>query len=184
MKEIWRDIKDYEGLYQVSNTGKIKSLDRKVWNYIKKGKIIKTHIVVDYEYVVLYKNKTQKNYRVHRLVANAFILNPNNYKEVNHIDGNKLNNNVSNLEWCSRSQNLKHAYKNNLRKPLNKGLFYNKNYNSKSVIQYDKNKKIIKKWDCIKRASDELKINEGDIVSCCKNKLKTAGGYIWEYNKG
>lgn len=113
MKEIWKDIEGYEGIYQVSNTGKVKSLDRKVWNYIKKGKVLKTHNNGHgYYYVSLHNDKkVEKHVYIHILVAKAFIPNPNNYTQVNHKDFNKQNNNVSNLEWVSPKQNRLHYRK-------------------------------------------------------------------------
>ena len=108
MKEIWKPIIGYENLYQVSNLGKIKSLKR---NIILKP----SHNRKGYLQIILYKNKNKKVGRIHRLVAEAFIPNENNFTDVNHIDGNKHNNKVENLEWCNRSYNLKHAYENGLR---------------------------------------------------------------------
>ena len=114
MKEIWKDIKGYEGLYQISNTGKIKSLERYKDNHSKKQLVkekIRKQIIskTGYYTCMLTKNGNLKLFKVHRIVAEAFIPNPNNYPIINHIDGNKLNNNVSNLEWCTRSENQKHA---------------------------------------------------------------------------
>ena len=111
--EIWVDILGYEGLYQISNTGKVKSL-----NY-KSKKNYHRELVLDinrygYAQVHLSKNGHKKVYTVHRLVAKTFIPNPDNFPVINHIDGNKLNNIVSNLEWCTSSYNTKHAIKNNL----------------------------------------------------------------------
>lgn len=119
MKEIWKDIKGYEGFYQVSNLGRIKSLVGWKGNggYVEREKILKNslrNVKNNYNrYIVtLRKNKERKDAKVHRLVAEAFIPNPHSYKEVNHIDSNPLNNNVENLEWCNRKMNLIHAYEN------------------------------------------------------------------------
>lgn len=121
MVEIWKDIKNYEGYYQVSNFGRIKSLQK--WNghnYIKCEKILNPYKQVAgnnyYRNVVkLIKNKNKKDFKVHRLVAEAFIENPNNYKVVNHKDGNPLNNNVDNLEWCTQKYNSQHSLENELK---------------------------------------------------------------------
>lgn len=119
--EEWRDIKCFEGIYQVSNLGRVKSLDRKKiqfngYNYSEKtykGKILKPAIVRYYERVLLQNKDIKKNYFIHRLVAEAFIPNPNNYNCVNHKDENKLNNNVENLEWCTHSYNINYGQRNN-----------------------------------------------------------------------
>lgn len=117
IKEIWKDIPNYEGLYQISNYGQAKSLmfiNKQCKN--KREKILKTYINNrGYKTIKLAKNKTKKAFFIHRLVAENFINNLENKKEVNHIDGNKLNNNVSNLEWCTRSENMHHAYEMGLR---------------------------------------------------------------------
>lgn len=104
-KEIWKDIEGYEGFYQVSNLGNVRSL-----NYGNKGfvKNLKPRIVKDGYYMVNLKNK---NYQIHQLVAKAFISNPNNYVEINHKDENKHNNCADNLEWCSREYNVHEYFK-------------------------------------------------------------------------
>ena len=111
MKEIWKPIKDYEGLYEISNFGNVKILARnytrynyltKRYNIIKvKEKITQGTINGGYRRICLTKNKVEKNKHIHKLVAEAFIPNPNNYSYVNHIDGNKQNNYIDNLEWCN-----------------------------------------------------------------------------------
>lgn len=114
MEEIWKDIKGYEGLYQVSNLGRVRSLDREVYHmnmgvvrkHIYKGKELRTFLEKDgYVYLFLYKDKRSKKYSIHRLVAENFILNSNNLPIINHKDEDKTNNIASNLEWCDYSYN-------------------------------------------------------------------------------
>lgn len=119
--QIWKDINDFEGLYQISNTGKIKSLNRIVPRTGKGGRItvkekIKKSHLNDQGYAIIRLNHKEynKTFGVHRLVAKHFIENPLQLKEVNHIDGNKANNHFSNLEWVTPSQNIQHAYDNGL----------------------------------------------------------------------
>lgn len=116
--EEWKDIQGYEGLYQVSNLGRVKSLYRLNSRGQKiKGKILKYSInPKGYAIVILCKNGITKTISVHRLVAIHFIENPNNLNVINHIDGNKINNNITNLEWCTQSENVKHAYRTGLAK--------------------------------------------------------------------
>jgi hypothetical protein len=108
----YKDIKGYEGLYKVSNTGMVYSTPRKG----TKGGVLPP-IKEEYYSVVLCKKMSCKKHKIHRLVAQAFIENPNNHKMINHKDCNKYNNNLSNLEWCNNSENIKHAYDNNLIRP-------------------------------------------------------------------
>ena len=178
MEEIWKDIKNFEGLYQVSNLGRVKSLDRKIKckhnYYLKKGKILKG-IKKRHNYLWVSLNK--KSYSIHRLVANAFIPNLENKPLINHKDGNQQNNNVNNLEWCTQSENMKHAYLCGLQKRrLGK-----ENKCSKKVIQYDFNGNKIKNWDCINDVEREIGIKDICISRCCRGLQKTAGGYIWKY---
>ena len=119
--EIWKDISNYEGLYQVSNLGNIRSLNRytngRNSKRLIKGKILKVFKDKDgYMNVNLYKNAEIKQFKVSRLVAQAFIPNIDNKPQVNHIDGNRYNNQVSNLEWCTSRENNLHAFRNNLMK--------------------------------------------------------------------
>lgn len=192
MKEIWKDIKGYEGLYQVSNLGRVKNLERKV-RCKNAERTIKEKILIlskstDYIQVSLSKRGKSKTHLVHRLVAQTFIPNKNNYKEINHKDCNKHNNCVENLEWCSRKQNMLHAKNNGLIKS-NKGekcYWFNKHGkdhgSSKKIIQFDKNGKLIKKWDSLTDVTRELRIWKSNICKCCEGKRKTAGGYVWKYN--
>lgn len=140
MKEIWKDVKNYEGLYQVSNLGNVKVLDRIVNSAIKnntkvkrKGRMLKQYIKQGYPQVTLTLNNKRKYCNVHRLVAEAFIPNPNNLPQINHIDENKLNNNVDNLEWCTAKYNCNYGTRNSR--------IYNKTSFKKGHIPWNKGKK-------------------------------------------
>lgn len=112
MVEIWKDIEGFEGIYQVSNRGRVRSLDRKVYNYIKKGRVLKAYDNGHhYQYLTLSNGTNKGKYYIHILVANAFIDNPNGYEQVNHKDFDKTNNSINNLEWVSRAQNVEHYRK-------------------------------------------------------------------------
>ena len=114
-KEIWKDIEGYEDLYQVSNFGRVKSLVDRLGK--KRELILKANTNKQkYLFVTLYKGKNIKTLKIHRLVAEAFISNPEHKPTVNHLDGNKQNNNLNNLEWATRSEQTKHAFKIGLMK--------------------------------------------------------------------
>lgn len=117
--EIWKDIPEYDGLYQASNLGNIKSLQRLRGNntgtYLQKTKLLKPALSTNkYMSLCLRKNGKSKSYMVHRLVAAAFHDNPKDLPQVNHKDGNKINNHADNLEWCTRQENMDHGYANGL----------------------------------------------------------------------
>lgn len=136
MQEIWKDIKNYEGIYQVSNLGRVRSLTRKVKTFngfrTTKGQLLKPlKTNRNYFRVDLKQNQQNKYVFIHRLVAETFIPNPNNYPVINHIDGNTSNNAVSNLEWCTQSHNIKEAYRVGRAKPTS-GCF------KKGYIPYNK----------------------------------------------
>lgn len=190
MKEIWKDIKGYEGLYQISSFGNVKSLDRYIIN--KNGdkqffpkKYLTQGFSNGYLKVTLSKNNKQKTFRVHILVAKAFIPNHKNKSEVNHIDGNKSNNRIDNLEWNTRSENELHAYRNGLAKPSDKqkqavAKYAKENY-SKKVIQYSLNGVFIKEWNSMHDVWRELGIRPSYICRCCKGLRNQTYGYIWKY---
>lgn len=181
MKEIWKSIKNLEGMYEVSNNGEVRSKDRIVYNNggycLRKGKILKKH---KKRHNYLWVCIRGKSYSVHRLVANAFLPNRENKPFINHIDGNQQNNNVNNLEWVTQSENMLHAYKIGLQKKrLGKD-----NKCSKPINQYDLKNNLIKEWDCINDVERELGIKDISISRCCRRLQKTAGGYIWKYRIG
>lgn len=191
MEEIWKDITGYEGLYQVSNLGRIKSLDKLMLVYgfhktpiqaIRKGKILSPRKNSDgYEKVSLTKDNVSKQYFVHRLVAICFIDNVNGYEEVNHIDGNKTNNNITNLEWCTHLENMQHCYVNNLRKKstTHYGLKYGNSPNAKKVYQYDLNMNFITSGSSISEAAEFIGVDSSNISRCCSGETKTCKGFIW-----
>lgn len=175
-KEVWKDIKEYEGLYQVSSLGRVKSLN---YNKTKKEKILKPHESRGYYNVTLYKNGFHKYYGIHRLVAKEFIVNPKNKTQVNHKDGNKKNNNIENLEWVTSSENMKHAFENNLHKK-----YYGKEHNNaRKIKQYTLNNIFIKEWGSIVEAANYYKTSIENIYSCLNKKSKTAKGFKWEYSQ-
>lgn len=181
MKEIWKDVVGYEGLYQVSNLGRVKSI--KTWNgyeHLDEEKIMKPYKTKrGYESIGFTKNSKTKTHRLHRVVANAFIPNLENKPVINHKNGIKDDNRVENLEWCTSSENTIHAMKTGLI-TIKKG---KDDARAISVNQYNLNGNFIKKWDCIKEIKRELGYDSKAIISCCKHKehYNTAYGYKWEY---
>lgn len=171
-KEIWKDIPNYEGLYQVSNTGRIKSIPHSIKaNKCGGTRVTEEHIKSvttgwhGYVWVSLCKNGKQKTHSVHRIVANAFVENKNNLPCVNHKDGNKENNTVENLEWCTVHENQIHASKNGL---LSK---------SKKVICIETG--VV--YQSSGEAERDTNICARNIRSACAGKYKTAGGYKWKW---
>ncbi len=149
MEEVWKDIKGYEGLYQISNTGKVKSLKR-IMKSRKCEEIIKkpSKLPKGYLKVSLCKEGKIKYYSIHRLVAEAFIPNPNNLPCVNHKDCNPQNNEVSNLEWISYKEN--NSYKNhNLKRSISSAIYYLKNDYPKEQEIISQLEKIKEKINCL-----------------------------------
>lgn len=170
MNEIWKDINGYDGLYQVSNLGRVKSLN---YNHTRKEKIRKLHVVAwGYLQVTLCKNGECKNPLVHQLVAEAFLPNPKNLPEVNHKDENKSNNCVDNLEWVTHKENINFGTRN-LRVAEKQ---------SKKVLQYSLDGTFIREWPSASEIESQLKFSQSNICQCCNGKRKTAHGYIWKYS--
>lgn len=180
----WKNIKGFVGLYQIHNSGIVRSLDRKVWNRngykLESGKILKPNILAKgYFQVYLTNAGITKCLQVHRLVAEAFIPNPQNLPQVNHKDENKSNNRVDNLEWCTQEYNTNYGTCtqriSNAHKALQKG---------KRVVQIDKcSQTIIATYPNSAIAMEQTGIDASAIKKVCLNrpKFKTAGGYIWRH---
>lgn len=185
MEEIFVDIKGYEGLYQISNLGRVKSLERQVigkYNSIRTLKefIMKPNIIKKgYLRIHLCKNGKMKHFLIHQLVASHFIPNPNNFKCVNHKDECKTNNCVENLEWCDIEYNNNYGTRN---ERLSVSFTNNPN-KSKQIIQLDKEYNIINEYPSINEA-ERNGFSHSKIIDCCRGKRKTHKGFIWKYKNG
>ena len=168
-QEEWKPIPGYEGLYEISNYGRVRSYKRS-----SKGKILSPcKDGSGYLFVILCKDGKTKLRRMHRLVAEAFIPNPNNFPQVNHMDECKENNYFGNLEWCSPAYNI--SYGTRTRRMAEK--------NSKPVVQLDKKGNFISEFESLTEASKITDIVISSICCCCNHKpgYKLAGGFLWIY---
>lgn len=175
--EIWKDVKGFEGLYMVSNYGRIKSID----HYVKcnsgrrlvRGKILKPCDRGNgYPFVTMGKGGKQYNVSIHRAVALAFIPNPDNLPEVNHKDTNPSNFDVNNLEWCDRTYNNNYA----------KRAFKAAQKKKKRIVQLDGDN-IIKIWDSLSEIQKNMGFSAGNISYCCSGKRSTANGFSWKFEE-
>lgn len=170
-----KPISGFEKLYYVYTNGQIYSTVRK--RILRPNKIRNGY----YQYA-LYKNGKRHMRLGHKLVAEAFLPNPNNYPIINHKDENKTNNAVNNLEWCTHSYNVKYsAYKST--EHYKKLATLHKNQLSKRVVQIDSQGSLVRSYESITEAAEQTGINRGNIASVCCGNRKTAGGYIWKYKE-
>lgn len=189
MKEIWKDIPGYAGLYQASNFGKIRSKDRVTKNRHYYGKILKPQNN-GYGYQKLILSAKGKHYQryVHRLIAQTFIPNPHNYSEVNHKDENPANNNVDNLEWCTAKQNsnygnhcihVSQGSKKSTKQHI--ACINNGMKTAKPVIQLTMDGKVVKRWKSMEEAERKGNFHRCNIHQCCEGVYKQHKGYKWKY---
>ena len=192
MKEVWKDVKGYEEIYQVSNTGKVRSLDRISAQGARiKGTMLKFGISRSgkgYYQVNLCKNGKTKMFLVHRLVASEFIENENQYPCINHMDENMYNNNADNLEWCTYKYN--NNYGTHIEKIQAKMDYkaisvklrkYHADKHGIDVEQMDFEGNVIGVYDSLREAERQTGVPHGNIARCHKGIYKQAGGYIWRY---
>lgn len=162
--EQWKDIQGYEGLYQISNTGKL-------WS-VRKQRLMKPYMANGYYKVdIRNENGKRKKEYIHRLVAINYLEKPADKNIVNHKDGNRLNNSVDNLEWCDAK------YNNN----YGTALINKSRAHTKPFYQFDKEGNLIKRWDNFIEASESVGCNKMNIYNCLKGHTKTAAGYVWKY---
>ena len=170
--EEWKDIKGFEGYYQVSNHGRVRSLPRYTKNrysvMLKKG-VILTPMIDRNGYCGVRLQKNGKGYSklIHRLVAEAFIPNPKSYREINHIDEDKSNNLADNLEWCSRDYNMNYGERPKIY--------------AMPVKQYTITGNFVNEFDSIQDAMRKTGVHAGNICACCHGRYKSAGGYKWKF---
>lgn len=181
IKEEWKPIKEYEGVYEISNFGRVRSVDRIGYQrhysgglskYHFKGKEIKPNTRHNgYICVSLHKNGVQKTFNIHRLVALHFLEKPEGKEYVNHKDSDPTNNNVNNLEWCTQSENIQYAYDQGRKIPPH----------TRKIGQYGLHGNFIKEWNSEAEISRSLNIPQGNIYKACRGLRITAGGYKWKY---
>lgn len=182
-REIWKPYPGLEGVYEVSNTGRVRSLDRVCVDkngrkFRRKGKVLSQYKNRKGYKMCMFNNK---NTSVHRLVAKVFIPNPDpdNKTQVNHKDGNKDNNHVSNLEWVTGAENHTHAWDNGLRNLKQLDEARRKQY--KRVNKYTLDGRFIKQYPSIHAAARSVNTSPGNITECCKGKRNKAKGFKWKY---
>lgn len=188
--EIWKDIVGYNGKYQISNKGNVRSFSK--WG---KGRILKGGYTKgnpnQYRYVALVGDSGREsisNKYIHRLVAEHFIDNPDNLPEVNHKDSNTLNNCVENLEWCTHRENMLHASASGVLSKGQEKWRGNLHPNAKAVLQFTKNGDFVKEWGSVNQIMRETGIPASAIFRCCNPQKypheKSAHGYKWKYKNG
>lgn len=178
MTERWKDIDGYEGMYQVSDRGRVKSLNYRCTG--REGFLSQAVAKIGYPVVVLCKDKIQKMYYVHRLVAKAFLDNPQRKPEVNHIDGNKENNFVENLEWATYAENQRHACKTGLA-DIESGWKASVEKSRLAIAKVNQNGNIIKRYPSSAQAAKDNHMSHTTILNYARGLKQCAGGNSWVF---
>lgn len=173
MQEQWKQVKGFEGIYEVSNFGNVRSLHYRNWNIVKN---LTPFINRDgYKRVCLCRSGKQLNMFVHRIVATAFIENPDNLPQINHLNEIKTDNRVENLAWCSAKENVNHGTRN---ERMSKAKL---NTNCKAIIQLDAQGREIRRWVSLMEVNRAFGYDVGFLGRCCKGRCEKAYGYKWRY---
>lgn len=185
--ELWQPIPKYEGFYEVSNTGKVRSVDHYANGFngkkLKRGKECKPYFRGEYLSVALSKEGVRKQYSIHRLVGMVYVPNTENKPTINHNDGVKTNNNDWNLEWATRSEQLIHAIKMGLYSPPQPtiGKFGAEHNRSKAVTQYTLDMQPIASFGSANEAARLTGFYQTGISKCCRGEIKKHKEYVWKY---
>lgn len=176
--EIWKPINGFEGLYEVSNQGRVRSLSHKVlqtgnggyyWHHYTGRILIPTETTNGYYHVMLTNKKVRKHFLVHRLVAAAFLKNPENLPQINHKNENKKDNRSDNLEWCTAAQNTRH------------GTLLLRSAQKRAVPVVAEMNGFRFEFSSISEAEKKTKVTHANIVACCRGRRPFAGGFSWHY---
>ena len=181
MQEVWKDIEGYEGKYQISNLGNVKSLQYRGHEGVIRNLVPKVN---NYGrlWVELMKDGKKRQFLIHRLVGMAFIPNPDNLPQINHMDENPKNNRVDNLEWCTGEYNVHYYIERHPMAARNRkstGKYHRKLDKPVNQIDFDGN--IVKQWDDARTVVNEFGYNQWSITQCCDGKRNTAYGFRWQY---
>lgn len=190
MEEIWKDIPEYEGLYQVSNLGRVKALPKYCFNgsvdWLMGERILKPLEIHIYVYVCLYKDKKYRRRSIHQLVAEAFIPNPENKPDIDHINTIRADNRAKNLRWVTKSENMNNPLTRIRLSESKKGNPQPKGKNnnrSRLILQYTLDGKFLKEWHGSREIVRALGGDNSYIIKCCKGLYPHAYGFIWKYKE-
>ena len=188
MEEVWKDVPEFEGLYQVSNLGLVKSLGRYVdmgnFKSFRKERILKPDLNKGgYLVVTLQKEKISKRFQIHRLVASVFITNPDNLPQVNHKNEDKTDNRVENLEWCDPAYNCNYGERNKKISVNASGKHINRYDLSRRIGQYTTDGILVKEYPSANEVHRQLNYDTSSILKCCKGVpfYKTCHNFVWKF---